>query len=68
MKTIQLKLNNVKCAGCISTVIDTVNSTTGFSDPQISLPESILNVQCDDQSNINELSKKLEIAGYPVII
>ncbi len=66
MKTIQLKLNNVKCGGCIITVIDTVNSTSGFSDPQLSLPNSILNVVCSDESLINELSNKLEIAGYPV--
>jgi len=64
-----LKIENLKCGGCVKTVTNTVNSIDGVSNVEVNLESETVTFSCEE-SRVDDLLKavteKLSIAGYPI--
>jgi len=66
MKTIEIKIENLKCNGCASTIKKGLRKFEEVKNVDIDIENSIVNISFDgDYINIEKFKKKLSVLGYP---
>ncbi len=62
--TYSIKVENIKCGGCASTISNRLNSLDGVSDCQVDIENGVVSVTGDEtrKSDVAQLLLKL---GYP---
>ena len=66
MQQIKLKVSNVKCGGCVSTIQKGLSEMTGITSVEVDIPSGEVTLQADnpDMAGIKE---KLRSLGYPPV-
>ena len=66
MKTVKVKIENLKCNGCTSTISKAMLKFEEVINVDIDIENSIVNISFDgDDENIDKFKKKLSALGYP---
>ena len=60
------KLQNLKCQGCESTIINQLLTIDGIKNIALDIPKSELILIVQDESVLEKTKKKLSKMGYPV--
>jgi copper chaperone CopZ len=67
MKTIELKVPNLKCMGCVNTVINNLTKINGVISVNSNLSTKTVNVEYNEINlTVDKIAKLLETIGYPV--
>ena len=65
-KTVELRISNMSCDHCVSTVARALRSVPGVKDVRVSLAEARATVVYDEQLvKPDALTRATEMAGYP---
>ncbi len=66
MKKAEIKVENLKCNGCASTIKKGLLNFKEVKDVDIDIENSIVNISYDgEDENIDKFKKKLSALGYP---
>ncbi len=66
METIDLKVNSMKCMGCINTVQSSLSKLLGVEKVEAFLDTKIVRVTYNGNPNVlDEIYKTLESVGFP---
>ncbi len=67
MNTITIKIENLKCNGCASTIKNGLNKFHEVKSTEINIEDSLISICFDgDESNVGKYKSKLTKMGYPV--
>ena len=66
MKTIKIKIENLKCNGCASTITKALVKFEEVANVDIDIENSIVKIIVEGvDKNIDKYKKKLSVLGYP---
>ncbi|MBT3208776.1 MAG: heavy-metal-associated domain-containing protein [Bacteroidetes bacterium] len=66
MKTIKIKIENLKCNGCASTITKALVKFEEVANVDIDIENSIVKISFEGvDKNIDKYKKKLSVLGYP---
>ena len=66
MNTITVKVENLKCKGCATTIRNGLKSYNEIKTLEINIEKSEISIEFDgDESNIKKYETKLRKMGYP---
>ena len=66
MQQVKLKVRNVKCGGCVSTIQKGLGTLAGISAVAVDIPSGEVTLQCDTP-NLAAIKEKLKSLGYPAV-
>lgn len=66
MKTYTFHINNMKCEGCSSKIIQALSAIPGVESVSTSISDESVQVQCQENIEKKMLSQALNELGYPV--
>lgn len=64
MKT-ELKVQNVVCAGCASTIINALSQMSDISNVEVDIHTGLIHFESTNESNIAKVKAELKSLGYP---
>jgi copper chaperone CopZ len=66
MKTVKIKIENLKCNGCASTISKGLLKFSEVKNVDIDIENSTVNISFDGgDESIDKFKKKLSVLGYP---
>ncbi|HOP04830.1 MAG TPA: heavy metal-associated domain-containing protein [Tenuifilaceae bacterium] len=66
METVELKVNNMKCMGCVNTVQSSLSKLLGVKNVEAFLDTKIVKVTYNgNPSVLDEIYRMLESVGFP---
>lgn len=65
METLELKVQNIKCGGCASTIESALNDLTGIDKVSVDISSGMVSVEQHDTS-MALISQKLTEIGFPL--
>lgn len=66
MKQIELKVEGIKCEGCINRIKKVLSSIKGISFYELSLEEKTLTLSVKKEKVVEEVIKKIETLGFSI--
>ena len=60
-----IKIDNLKCGGCVNTVTKHLNAMEGVDNIEVDLPSSTITLERDKAISRNSIIKSLGGLGYP---
>lgn len=60
-----IQANNMKCNGCANSIRTSLLKINGISEVEVNLEESIVEIETEDESKVDEVKSKLSNMGYP---
>lgn len=64
MKT-RIKVQNLKCGGCASTIMNRLSRIEGTSNIQVDVQNSVVSFECENSITKMEVLQNLKSLGYP---
>jgi len=64
---ISLKVQNLKCSGCATTIKDKLVHLKGINNINVDVKNSEVHFSYEDTSNLDETKQLLSKLGYPVV-
>lgn len=65
MKTINLKVKNMKCMGCANTILGNLTTLAGISNVNADLVTQTVTFDYESEVNLEQALSKLRELGYP---
>ena len=66
MKTAKIRVQNIKCEGCVDTIRKSLSGISAISDLLIDKNTQLLQFSYDTDLNLENVTTKLNQLGYPV--
>jgi copper chaperone len=66
METLTIKVQNVKCGGCVANISDNLGGMNGIADVQVTIPDGMVTIS-GDNLDIANIKEKLVALGYPPV-
>ena len=66
MKT-ELKVQNVVCGGCASTIINALSQMSDISNVEVTIESGLVHFDSKGDSNLTKVKAKLKDLGYPEV-
>jgi copper chaperone len=66
MQQVKLKVSNVKCGGCVSTIQKGLGEMSGISSVEVDIPTGEVTLQCENP-NLAGIKETLRNLGYPPV-
>ena len=64
METVTIKVQNVKCGGCVANISSNLGEIQGIKDVQVTIPDGVVTIQGKDLDS-TKIKEKLVALGYP---
>ncbi len=61
----EIKIENLKCAGCATSIKNDISAIEGISDVRVIVETSTVSFTADDESKVEEVKTRLSKLGYP---
>ncbi len=65
--TTKIKIQNLKCGGCASTIIKKLSEIEGITNVEVKVEDSLVIFNTVTKENITLVKEKLATIGYPEI-
>lgn len=65
MKTIILKVKNMKCMGCVNTILGNLSTLNGITNVKADLVTRTVTFDYESEVNLEQALMKLRELGYP---
>ncbi len=66
MKEIELKIEGMKCEGCVNRIKNVLSSIKGISSYELSLEEKTLTLEVKKEKTLEEVIKKIEALDFHI--
>jgi copper chaperone len=60
-----LKIQNLKCGGCVATITSKLNSLEGILDTKVIVEENLIHFDYTNESTLQNAKEALKSIGYP---
>ncbi|MDI3527809.1 MAG: copper chaperone [Tenuifilum sp.] len=65
MKTVNLKVKNMKCMGCVNSIQNSLTGMNGINDVKIDLTNQTVTLTYESDKALEDVFSKLKDIGYP---
>ncbi|HOK61501.1 MAG: heavy-metal-associated domain-containing protein [Tenuifilum sp.] len=65
MMTIKLKVKNMKCMGCVNTILGNLPTVNGITNVKADLVSQTVTFDYETQTSLEQAIAKLKELGYP---
>jgi copper chaperone len=66
MQTLTIKVQNVKCNGCVANISTKLGEMNGIADVQVTIPDGMVSISGDNLDSVT-IKEKLIALGYPPV-
>jgi len=63
-----IQIEGMSCASCVGRVEKTLNAVPGVTEATVNLANETVRLSYDERANLPELTRALEVAGYPAVV
>jgi copper chaperone len=66
MQTLSIKVQNVKCGGCVANISTKLGEMNGITDVQVTIPDGTVSISGNNLDSAS-IKEKLVALGYPPV-